>query len=107
MTSTNEIVEYAEIGAVFWLVGAIVIAIGIAIILSGIQKNFMLNIFSSEATGAPISLGAGPVSIKGNAAAVSFRGAPARDTNRMLDELGALVIDLQKRDELAIEKWEE
>ena len=86
-------------------VGLILIALGVVLIVSSIRKSFFLSIFSSKANGSPISLGAGARSLVGNGALYALVSEPTADTDRMLNELGALVQDLQTLGDHAIEKW--
>ena len=87
------------------LKGLIGIVLGVLIIIGSLQKSFFLSIFSSKASGAPISLGSGARSLIGNGALYSLVSEPTNDTDRMLNELGALVQDLQALGDHAIEKW--
>lgn len=85
--------------------GLTLLAIAVALLLTASRKNFLLKVFSSKATGSPISIGEGATSIMGNSAMFSVAGEPAADTDRMIRELGALVSDLQTKGDLAIEEW--
>ena len=86
-------------------VGLILIALGVVLIVFSIRKSFFLSIFSSKANGSPISLGAGARSLVGNGALYALVSEPTADTDRMLNELGALVQDLQTLGDHAIDKW--
>lgn len=86
-------------------VGLLGILLGVVLIALSFQKSFFLSIFSSKANGSPISIGAGARSLAGNGALYSLVSAPTADTDRMLNELGALVQDLQTLGDHAIEKW--
>lgn len=80
--------------------------LGILLIIVGLmQKCFKLSIHSSNYTGNSISFGSGPTNMLGNAALLSLTGGPTVDTNKMMDELGALIQDLQTQGDLAIKKW--
>ena len=85
--------------------GLLAIALGVLCVIGSIQKSFFLSIFSSKANGSPISIGAGARSLVGNGALYSLMSEPTADTDRMLNELGALVQDLQTLGDHAIEKW--
>ena len=87
------------------LMGLILLALGVVIIVFSIRKSFFLSIFSSKANGSPISLGAGARTLAGNGALYALVSEPTADTDRMLNELGALVQDLQTLGDHAIEKW--
>lgn len=86
-------------------IGLLGIVLGIALGVLAFQKSFFLSIFSSKANGSPISIGAGARSLVGNGALYSLISEPTADTDRMLNELGALVQDLQTLGDHAIEKW--
>ena len=86
-------------------IGLLGIVLGIALCVLAFQKSFFLSIFSSKANGSPISIGAGARSLVGNGALYSLISEPTADTDRMLNELGALVQDLQTLGDHAIEKW--
>lgn len=85
--------------------GLLAIVLGVLCIIGSIQKSFFLSIFSSKANGSPISIGAGARTLAGNGALYSLMSEPTPDTDRMLNELGALVQDLQTLGDHAIEKW--
>ncbi len=87
------------------LMGLLVMVIGILIILGSIQKSFLFKIFSSRGTGATITLGVGPLTSFGNGALKTLKSAPTQDTDRMINELGAVIHDLQTMGDAAIEKW--
>lgn len=86
-------------------VGLVLLALGVVLIIFSIRKSFFLSIFSSKANGSPISLGAGARTLAGNGALYALVSEPTADTDRMLNELGALVQDLQTLGDHAIEKW--
>ena len=85
--------------------GLIVLALGVLLVVSSFQKSFCLSVYSSKANGSPITVGTGPKTLAGNGALYTLASAPTPDTDRMLDELGALVQDLQTLGDHAIEKW--
>ena len=85
--------------------GLLAIILGVLCVIGSIQKSFFLSVFSSKANGSPISIGAGARSLVGNGALYSLMSEPTADTDRMLNELGALVQDLQTLGDHAIEKW--
>lgn len=87
------------------LVGLLAIVLGVVLCVISFQKSFFLSIFSSKANGSPISIGAGARSLMGNGALYSLISEPTADTDRMLNELGALIQDLQTLGDHAIEKW--
>lgn len=87
------------------LMGVVIILIGVLIILGSIQKSFLFKIFSSRGTGATITLGVGPLTSFGNGALKTLKSAPTSDTERMINELGAVIHDLQTMGDDAIAKW--
>lgn len=89
----------------YTLPSLVILVLGVLLILASIKRCFILSIFSSKATGAPISFGTGPRSMIGNGALYSLTCSPTHDTDRMINELGALVQDLQTLGDHAIEKW--
>lgn len=80
------------------------IIIGIYIIISGIKKIFVLKVLASSCSPA-IFIGETPTSSVGNSAMFAIIGQPTSQTNQMMAELGALIIDLQTLGDLAYEKW--
>lgn len=87
------------------LIPLLAIVLGAIIIYFSIKPCFFLNIFSSKATSAPISLGGGPKTMVGNGALYTLVSLPTSETDRMLNELGAIITDLQTLGDHAIEKW--
>ncbi len=77
----------------------------IVILAFSIRRTFRLVIYSSKATGTPISIGEGARSVIGNGALFTLTAKPSADTDRMLSELGALIQDLQTLGDHAIGKW--
>jgi len=90
-------------GMVF--LGIILLALGAFLIYLGVQKCFILSITSSKVTGSGISLGRTPNGMLGNGALFTLSSRPTADTDRMLNELGALVQDIQTLGDKAIDKW--
>ena len=86
------------------LVGMLMLTIGICLIVFGIKKIFILEIYASSCSPA-ISIGQSPVGTVGNAATFSVYGEPTDETNQMMIEIGALIMDLQTLGEYAYEKW--
>ena len=83
----------------------LLVLLGALFIYLSLQKCFFLSVFSSKATGSPICIGGRPQNMLGNGALYSLTSRPTPDTDRMLNELGALVQDLQTLGDHAIEKW--
>lgn len=87
------------------MMGLVIMVIGILIIFGSIQKSFLFKIFSSRGTGATITLGVGPLTSFGNGALKTLKSAPTSDTERMINELGAVIHDLQTMGDEAVAKW--
>lgn len=66
---------------------------------------FSLNIIASNGNSAPISIGNGLVGFSSSAASRALTAEPAQDSEKVVSELGALILDIQKMGDLAIEKW--
>lgn len=79
--------------------------LGIVLVASGIRKSFKLTIYASECSPSPINIGEGALSLQGNAVFYAIISEPTRDTDRMMNEVGALVHDLQTMGDMAISKW--
>lgn len=76
--------------------------IGLACIALSFHRSLVITVKSNKANGAGIEYG----SLKTfGAGAMLFSGRSAEDTDRMISELGALVLDLQQEGDLAVEKW--
>lgn len=99
------ILLYGPVGGV--ALPVFLLLLGIFFIAISIRKTFSLSIYSSKATGAPISIGEGIKTVLGNSNEYSLRAVPTNETERMLSELGALIQDLQTLGDHAIEKWHE
>lgn len=87
------------------LPGLILLALGIVLLIFSLRKCFFLSIYSSKANGSPISIGGGPRTLVGNGALYTLASEPTADTDRMINELGALIQDLQTLGDHAISKW--
>lgn len=85
--------------------GILLVAVGGLLGYLAFQKSFTLDIQSAKAVGDGISVGRGGSGILGSFARFSLIGFAAEDTDMMLQELGAIVQDLQTKGDLAIEKW--
>ncbi len=66
---------------------------------------FSLNIIASNGNSAPISIGNGLIGLSSSAASRALTAEPAQDSEKVVSELGALILDIQKMGDLAIEKW--
>lgn len=91
----------ADSGVLF---GFLLLILGIFLIVLGIKKIFVLEV-NATACSAAISIGEGPTSKTGNAAIFAVQGQPTDETDRMMVEIGALIMDLQTLGEYAYEKW--
>lgn len=78
---------------------------GILLIFFAFSRTYRLLVYSSGASGVPIGLGEGASTFHGNRAAWSVTAAPGPDTSAMMNELGAMITDLQKNGDEAIPRW--
>lgn len=94
-------------GAGVWLLFLLMAAIGGLLIYSAFGKIYGLIIYAKDVSPSPIRIGGGPKSVLGNSAIYGYSGDQRNSaTDQMLNELGALVQDLQSMGDLAIEKWQ-
>jgi len=70
------------------------------------RDSFRLQVYSSKASASPILIGEGEGGVVGSSAMFSIQARPAGDTNKMMSELGAMIIDLQTLGDFGIEKWQ-
>jgi len=76
---------------------------GILIVaLLGFGKAFFLNIYSAQSAGTPISIGNAKTA---NHVLLSMAGLPTPETDTMMKELGAIIIDLKTDKEEALRAW--
>ena len=87
------------------VIGLLFLGVGIVQLVLAFQNCFILNIYSSKTTGSSISVGTAPQNMLGNGALYTLKSRPTVDTDRMIDELGALIQDLQTFGDQAITKW--
>lgn len=87
-------------------IGLVLLLIGGIIIFLGIKTAFQIAVYAKDVSLSPIVVGEGPKSIIGNLALFAIVSTPTADTDIMINELGALVQDLQSMGDLAIEKWQ-
>lgn len=80
--------------------------IGFVLVALGVRNAFQIVVFARDVCVSPIVIGEGVKSLLGNSAILAFSSTPTEDTDIMLDELGALVQDLQNMGDSAIEKWQ-
>lgn len=90
-----------------WALPILFSIIGLVCLRNCYRRAFHLQIFSSQANGSPISVGAGPNGLLGNTAALSLIAEPTNQTDAMMLELGSLIQDLKKLGDRAIPRWHE
>ena len=78
------------------------VTIGVLLFCKGITDTYYLIIYASECAPSPIIIGRSNTLQR---AEIAVRGNITEDTNRMLNELGALVQDLKTMGDHAIQKW--
>lgn len=101
MTSSNSFE-----GSLSGMAGLILTIIAGVLIFLGIKKSFLIAIYAKDVSLSPIVVGEGPNSFIGNSALLTLSSDRTKDTDKMLNELGAVVQDLQSMGDLAIEKWQ-
>lgn len=69
------------------------------------RPNFSLSINSTGGGNAPINISGGGIGLLSPMASKAFTAEPARDSEQLLAELGALILDIQKMGDFGIEKW--
>lgn len=69
------------------------------------RPNFSLLINSTGGGNAPITISGGGAGLISPTASKALSAEPARDSEQMLAELGALILDIQKMGDFGIEKW--
>lgn len=87
--------------------GWIWILLGIILIALSFRSYYMFSVSSNKASGTAISIGHGPITMRGYQNFYTFEARPTADAYRMMHELGALVQDVQQLGDLAIDKWKE
>jgi len=100
--------DYLPMGII--IAGALGVMIGIVAFVGGIliivllafQKAFFLNIYSSQSAGTPISIGNAK---EANHVLLSLCGKPTEETDQMMNDLGAMIIDLKADKKQAYEEW--
>jgi hypothetical protein len=75
------------------------------LLLTCYRKMFFLQIFSSKANAAPISIGEGYGGLGGNSAVFALSAFPTEHTGKMMLELGAMITDLQTMGDYGIKRW--
>lgn len=95
--------KYGSSGSRF--LGLIMALIGAYLVYLSYRKSFKLLIYSKQCSPSPITVGEGLRTIRGNTVVYALASQPTADAIRMLNELGALVNDLQTMGDKAIDKW--
>lgn len=75
------------------------------LLLVELEKVLAKTIYASECSPSPINIGEGALSLQGNAVFYAIVSEPTSDTDRMMNEVGALVHDLQTMGDMAVSKW--
>jgi hypothetical protein len=70
------------------------------------HATFVLKIYSSQATSAPIALGEGYGTPFGNRAIQALTGCPTAETDTMMKELGMLIQDIQTYHDKVFDIWQ-
>ena len=91
--------------SVSMIIGTVMLGAAALIAFLGIKKAFMISIFAKDVNLSPIVVGEGPSTLFGNKALYALEGTRTAETDRMINELGALVQDLQTLGDHAIDKW--
>ena len=87
------------------IIGLLFLGLGILQLVLAFQNCFILSIYSSKTIGCSISIGSAPQNMIGNGALYTLKSRPTVDTDRMINELGALIQDLQTYGNQAVVKW--
>ena len=87
------------------LMGLVLLLVGAFLIILGIERSFLIAVYAKDVTRSPIVVGQGPTSLAGNSALYAFNTMRNQETDQMLNELGAMIQDLQTLGDYAIEKW--
>jgi len=96
---------WAEVLAAGIVIAAVIF--GIWLLAFCRRQIFFLQIFSSQASGAPITIGEGIGNLGGTRAVCALAGNPTKHTDTMMKELGAIISDLKEMGDHAIELWDE
>jgi hypothetical protein len=86
------------------VIGMVILA-GVLLYFFSWRPTFVLKIYSSQATSAPITLGEGYGTPWGSRALQTLTGYPTAETGQMIRELGILVQDIQTYHDKAIDMW--
>jgi len=90
----------------FIVAGLVAMTIGAFFLWCCYCSTFSLRVHSSTAQGAPIYIGEGSGGgIIGNTASFTVTALPTPQTDQMMLELGAMIIDLQTMGDFGVETW--
>lgn len=89
----------------FYTVGFALGALGVLLIALSIRKSFLIAFYSKDVSLSPIVVGEGPSSLLGNDALLALQTERTQETDMMLNEIGALIQDMQTLGDHALEKW--
>lgn len=81
------------------------IFIGLILLAFCRRQIFYLQIFSSQASGSPITIGEGIGNFGGARAVGALVGKPTPSTDKMMTVLGAIISDIKEMGDHAIELW--
>lgn len=85
--------------------GLVLLIAAAALIYFAIRPTYSLKILASKCESSPIDIGMGATSLLGNKAVIQFNCMPTDQAYKMINELGALVLDLQTMGDLAVTNW--
>ncbi len=105
MVSSGTLFPYGGGGAFIGL-GFLLLLVGALFVFLGIERSFLIAVYAKDVTKSPIVVGQGPTSLVGNSALYAFNTIRNHETDVMLNELGAMIQDLQTLGDYAIEKWQ-
>ena len=81
-------------------------ALGAFLILMASRRVYMLTLHSNAVVGTAIQIGEGLKStLFNNQSLYTLAAVPTEETKQMLDEIGALIYDIQTLGDAAIQKW--
>lgn len=72
-----------------------------------IKKTFKMGIYSSSSMLSPINIGLGSMGLASILESNIILASPTSQTDTMMKQLGALIMDIQTQGDFAIEKWKD
>ena len=89
------------------VIGLVIGAIAIYMGCRSYNQSYNISIYSKGASSSPISIGDRTfgVGLTGQGAAFTITAVPSVDTKVMIEELGALILDIKTLGNHAIDKW--